>query len=320
MEQKKHVQYIIMTINNELENKITIAGELGSGKSTIGKMIAHLECIDYYSTGEILRKIASNMNKSILEMNKYAEENKSIDDEIDGFTINLGKSNTSFVMDSRMAWHFIPHSFKVMLIVDSKTAALRIIGQVDRTSESYGDVDAAVNDLMQRKESERKRFVELYSVDYTDKKNFDLILDTTISTPESLSAFILDKYLCWKKNGYQAGFWISPKRLMPAQHITMPGNDDYKVLELNMKMNGYDESCPITVIKKNDNYYILDGHKRTSVAIHLSLEYVPILLLSDEDNEKEIFPGLTPPKYIETTTSKSLLHDWEDAHGFRFMV
>ena len=309
-----------MTMNNELKNKITITGELGSGKSTVGKIIANLECIDYYSTGEILRKIASNMNKSILEMNKYAEENKSIDDEIDGFTINLGKSNASFVMDSRMAWYFIPNSFKVMLIVDSKSAALRIIGQADRTSESYVDVDAAVNDLMQRKESERKRFVELYSVDYTDKRNFDLILDTTISTPESLAAFIIGKYLCWKKNVYQAGYWISPKRLMPTQHITMPGNDDYKVLELNMKRNGYDESRPAKVIKKNDIYYILDGHKRTSVAIHLSLEYVPILLLSDEDDEKEILPGLTTQKYFKTTTSKSSLHDWEEAHGFRFMV
>jgi len=295
-----------MTMSNKVKNKITITGELGSGKSTVGKIIAHLECIDYYSTGEILRKIASNMNKSILEMNKYAEKNKSIDDEIDGFTIGLGKSEASFVMDSRMAWHFIPNSFKIMLIVDSKSAALRIIGQADRTSESYVDVDAAVNDLMQRKESERKRFVELYSVDYTDKRNFDLILDTTMSTPESLAAFILGKYLCWKKNEYKAGFWISPKRLMPTQKITMPGNDDYTVLELDMKMNGYDESCPIRVIKRNDNYYILDGHKRTSVAIHLSLEYVPILLLSDEDDEKEVLPGVTSKQYIESTSESPM--------------
>ena len=42
-----------MTMNNELKNKITITGELGSGKSTVGKIIANLECIDYYSTGEI---------------------------------------------------------------------------------------------------------------------------------------------------------------------------------------------------------------------------------------------------------------------------
>ncbi len=86
----------------------------------------------------------------------------------------------------------------------------------------------------------------------------------------------------------------------------MPGNDDYTVLELDMKMNGYDESCPIRVIKRNDNYYILDGHKRTSVAIHLSLEYVPILLLSDEDDEKEVLPGVTSKQYIESTSESPM--------------
>ena len=297
---------------------ITVTGELGSGKSTIAKLIAKKEKIKYYSTGEILRKIADKMNMSILEINKYAENNKSIDGDIDAFTIDLGKSLESFIMDSRMAWHFIPDSFKVLLTVDSKVAAQRIIMQTNRMSESYIDIEAAEKNLLERKNSELKRFIDLYGVNYTDKNNFDLILDTTIADQFRLSEFIIEKYTEWKTNKHHAGFWISPKRLIPSQKITMLCNNEYDLINNSISRYGFKDKYPISVVKHNGMYYIFDGHKRTSAAIHNAIDFVRIIIISNEDDNVELISGLKSIEFINTSTNMTWIYDWEDAHFFNF--
>ena len=97
--------------------KISITGDLGSGKSTVGKILSSKLNYDYYSTGAIQRKIASKYNITTLELNKRSELNTEIDNEIDSWTISLGKSKKRIIVDSRLAWHFIPDSFKVYLTV-----------------------------------------------------------------------------------------------------------------------------------------------------------------------------------------------------------
>ncbi|GAG16314.1 unnamed protein product, partial [marine sediment metagenome] len=39
--------------------------------------------------------------------------------------------------------------------------------------------DDSIEKIKQREQSERKRYKELYNVDYYDKKLYDLVIDTT---------------------------------------------------------------------------------------------------------------------------------------------
>ena len=81
------------------------------------------------STGDMFRSIASERGYSnILEFQK-SKEIYDVDREIDSRTQAIGKAREKddLLIDSRMAWHFIPHSFKVFLDVSLQTAGKRLI-------------------------------------------------------------------------------------------------------------------------------------------------------------------------------------------------
>ena len=69
--------------------RITIAGDIGSGKSTVAKKLADWLGVEPLSTGGIQRQIAQQRRLSVLELNKLAEEDPSIDREIDGYLMRL---------------------------------------------------------------------------------------------------------------------------------------------------------------------------------------------------------------------------------------
>lgn len=136
---------------------ITISGDLGGGKSVLANALVDYWGAEAYSTGKIQRAMADERGISTLELNKLAETDKSIDDEIDSNFKKLSQSEKNLVIDSRMAWHFIPESFKIKLEVNPVLAAERIIA-ANRDNEKYGDFDATLQGLKDRKASERERF------------------------------------------------------------------------------------------------------------------------------------------------------------------
>src|SRR6266478_4855285 len=92
---------------------ITIAGLPCTGKSSTAKRIAEVLGYEYFSSGGLFRKMAAELGLSIEEMNFAAEKQKDIDREVDGLLVKIGKEKDNLVIDSRMAFHFIPDSFKV---------------------------------------------------------------------------------------------------------------------------------------------------------------------------------------------------------------
>ena len=107
--------------------KISLAGDLGSGKSTVSKLLIDRLGAEYYSTGTVVRSIAERMGMSIGEFNKYMEAHPEIDNEIDDGLTRLADDDRLLIIDSRMAWHFTPGTFKVYLTVDLETSAIRIM-------------------------------------------------------------------------------------------------------------------------------------------------------------------------------------------------
>ena len=83
--------------------KISLAGDLGSGKSTVGKLLAEKFGAQMYSTGTIQRELAAKMNMTTLELNKYSETHPEVDDMIDDGLRALNEKDVSVVIDSRMA-------------------------------------------------------------------------------------------------------------------------------------------------------------------------------------------------------------------------
>jgi len=172
---------------------ITITGDLGSGKSTVSKLLQERLNFDYIYTGKIQRMIADRYNMTTMELNKYSEIHPEIDEEIDS-TFKSLKNSSHLIVDSRMAWFFIPQSFKVYLQTDLMVAISRISADSQRISESYSSKEEAARLITARKESENKRYMVLYGADSSDLSNFDLVIDTSNISPEQVADLIITEF------------------------------------------------------------------------------------------------------------------------------
>jgi cytidylate kinase len=178
---------------------ISITGDLGSGKSTVSNLLCERLEYDYVYTGNIQRKIAKRYNMNTLELNKYSETHPEIDEEIDATVKSLNNSD-NLIVDSRLAWFFIPKSFKIFLKADIEVSAKRISEDNKRKTENYSSEKEAISKIIARKESEHKRYTELYGIGSLDLSNFDLVIDTSFITPEEVANTIISEYNMWLQN------------------------------------------------------------------------------------------------------------------------
>jgi len=179
---------------------ITITGDLGSGKSSVAKMLCEKLNFKYFSTGNVQRELSKKQGLDTLQMNYLAEKNAEIDKYIDDLTKNINTENKNYILDSRMAWFFIEKSFKIYLTVKVEVAAARVMADKERNSEpSAHDLQEKIDNLNERKIAERKRFNKKYDVDYLDLNNYDLVLDTSFKTIEEVVEIIIDKYKNFQK-------------------------------------------------------------------------------------------------------------------------
>lgn len=173
--------------------KITISGDLGSGKSTVAKEIAKKLNYDYYSVGNFMREIAEEKSMNLLELSKIAEKGDEIDILLDKKLVEVGKKD-NIVLDSRLAWHFIPDSIKVFMAVDVDEATKRIYSQKRENEKENISLEVTKENIIKRKQSELKRYKDYYNIDLDDLTVYDFIIDTTDTSIEEVIQNIL-KYL-----------------------------------------------------------------------------------------------------------------------------
>ena len=158
---------------------ITISGRPGSGKSVVASRVAQELGLSHSSAGDFMREMATERGVSILELSRLAEAGDEIDREIDARTMRLAEQGGDFVMDARLGWHFIPDSIKVFLEVDPLVAAQRIFEARRRSEVENVTLEQTQQAVHDRTESERKRYLDYYGVDYGEHDHYDLVLDTS---------------------------------------------------------------------------------------------------------------------------------------------
>jgi cytidylate kinase len=177
--------------------KISLTGDLGSGKSHLSRLLSERLGYKIISTGLIQRDIAHKHGMTTLELNEYTRTHPEIDDEIDGRVTELEKSQESLIFDSRLAWHFAPSSFKVYLKVDPDEAARRIFKD-QRCSEKYQSLEEAKQQILARRQSELQRFKDYYHIDYADLHNYDVVVDTSHQPPAEVCETIIRSFEKWR--------------------------------------------------------------------------------------------------------------------------
>jgi len=289
--------------------RITIAGDIGSGKTTVARAIAERLRVEALSTGGIQRQLATARGITTLELNRLAESDGSIDEEIDNYLKRLPDGD--LVVESRMAWHFVPNTTKIFLYIVRQEAAQRIVG-ANRDDEIYKSVEDAMSYIAKRRQSEIHRFKKYYDVNIDDLRNYDFVIDTTYAS----AGAIADRIMKRRDLKFRPTISLNPRNLIPTQGIRELKPALVQQISESISTHGFDDEQAIAALYVNHTFYIVDGHNRAAAAIKTALDEVPIQLLASGDEPS--VGGMSARQYVHDSVSDSRIYDWEDAVGFKY--
>jgi predicted cytidylate kinase len=176
-----------------MKTNISLSGLAGSGKSTVGKMLASKLNYAFMSIGNYTREYAKEtLNMDINAFQNYCKENPKTDFYIDKAFSETTNSMSHCIIDYRLAYKFIHNCFHVFLLVSEKEAVKRI-SAANRKDEfannSFSEIEKTLN---KRNELMRNRFIENYNTDFTDVSNYDLLVNTEeFETTQEIVEFII---------------------------------------------------------------------------------------------------------------------------------
>ena len=96
---------------------ITIGGSAGSGTTTAAKVLSEKLDIPYLSTGSIFRQMAKEHGMSVIEFNKFSENNADIDKELDKRQAEIAYESGNIVVEGRLSAYFIEADLKIWMYV-----------------------------------------------------------------------------------------------------------------------------------------------------------------------------------------------------------
>ncbi|MCI5837620.1 MAG: AAA family ATPase [Christensenellaceae bacterium] len=195
--------------------KISLTGDLGSGKSTLCKILKEKFSAEVVSVGTIQRSMAKDMGMTTCEFSHYMEQHPEIDNRFDEMIKSYDSVNDkSLLFDSRLAWNFVPSAMSVYVTTDLQVAAERVLAAC-REDEMYSSLKEAMEKLSDRRRSELKRYSSIYGLDLNNIFNYDLVADSTTASAEEIAELIAEAYSEYEAGNREQKAYISVKRLYP---------------------------------------------------------------------------------------------------------
>ena len=174
---------------------ITISGPPGSGKTTVGNLLAEKMEMEFISTGMIFRQMAEERGISLAEFGKMALEDHTIDKELDKRMIALAKEKMDIVLEGRLAGQMLHlngiRSFKVWIDADVDTRAERISKREGTPKEQVKE------EMLERERCEWERYKKIYDIDLKSLAIYDHVVHSDEMLPEQIVDEIMSK---WEEN------------------------------------------------------------------------------------------------------------------------
>ncbi len=172
---------------------ITISGRQDAGKTTLAKKLAEKLNYDFISIGDLRGMIAQEHNMIIDELNDIGKKEKWVHVEADKKTIEIGKTRDNFIVEGWAAWHFIPHSKKIFLDVDQNVGTKRVFINQRPDEKPCKNIKEMQDLLDLRLKVTDEALKKYYNINFLDKQNYDIIIDSTNLSIEEMVNTTIEK-------------------------------------------------------------------------------------------------------------------------------
>ncbi len=169
---------------------VAISGPAGSGKTTLARLLSEKLGLKLISTGLVFRRMASDRGMDVLQFNLLAEKDHSIDTELDRRVVEEASGMKNCIVEARLACLMLKRAGLepyCIYVTAAETVRASRISQRDGTG-----AEESLSMMRAREESERRRYMDIYSMDPTATSIYDLLLDSENSSPEELAAASID--------------------------------------------------------------------------------------------------------------------------------
>ena len=169
---------------------ITISGLPGSGKTTVARLVAAALRLEHVYAGNIFRRQAEEAGLTLQEYVRRAETDRTIDKQLDDRMRERARAGNA-VLEGRLA---------AVMAAEAGMDALRVFldaseaVRADRiTNREGGATLERLQEIQARETSDRRRYREIYGVDYHDHTLYDAVVETDRRTPEDLAEEIVER-------------------------------------------------------------------------------------------------------------------------------
>lgn len=232
---------------------ITITGDIGSDVLAVAQLLADKLGYEVIDTEQLYRKYVEEKKRKGLSQNQL--DDKSIAEHIYAELEQLGKTKTDCIFAARLAWHFVPNSYKVYLRINPVTGAKHAyIGE--RKCEERIDWVRAYVFNKRRKAIELKRYKTMYGIaDSFGYKQSDAIVYIGQRSAEETANCVLQAY-----ENKEHGFYVDPRVLVPTRSIRDYCMDD--VEDYSRAITEGINYVDAVLLDYEGTVYIHNGHHR----------------------------------------------------------
>ncbi len=163
--------------------KIAISGLTGVGKTTVADIVA--QWLDIPHIRLSFKDLAEEKGISLMEFQRLAEEDPSVDKEFDEFQKKVLKEKGQYVASTWLAPWLDDTDINVWLYAGIDT-------RVHRVAKREGISEDEAREYIHKKDqSNIKRYRELYGIDITQKDKFHVCINTELYTPKQVADIII---------------------------------------------------------------------------------------------------------------------------------
>ncbi|MCL4364200.1 AAA family ATPase [Patescibacteria group bacterium] len=172
--------------------KITISGKICTGKTTLLEKLQQKLRWPTFLTGKLFREY---IKKDHLTLEKAEEQNEILTKKVDNQVKDMLKSPGNLIVDgwmSGLSARGLNDVLKVLLVCDD---GIRYQRYADRENMPFDDAAKKVEERQTNWFDKIKSIHQIEAKEFTDEKNYDLVIDTSNMNPE----MVIDKVISYIK-------------------------------------------------------------------------------------------------------------------------